>query len=566
MRSVWAILLLLLAVANAADIANNKNSKNKKSKYDYIVIGAGSAGSIVAERLSQNYNVLVLDSGQDYTGSFLTTPSLYKSLSPPPIDHLELVDHVLTYEYPHGTSLKSFITRYALGGASAMNGNFMQRVSEQDLKLWSQIVQDPLWTWANTLGDFQALENWNSSDPYGVHGVGGPVTIQTFAERKVMIHDMLLGGLSALTGLPILPDSNAGTIEGVSLGARTIAAGPDPLGEGVRQDLYSSVLKPKLNRKTLTLKSGCRATRIKFDVNDNDDDDDNDKKKKKTPKPPRATKVQFICDGQSDEEEANKEIILCAGVFASPQLLMLSGIGDASHLQEKGIPVVYNNTHVGQHLKGNIGNTMAFMYPGAAYGLPPLNLPNGIVLTVNYKSNPSLDRPDMEISINCFRPDQSPLVPSDSCAAVVIQNIVDQEGSITLKSKNPIDMPNITYALFKDPFKVAPMVDGLDKVRSLFGTLSLPFIEILPGPQLLPTTASFSDKLTYIVRSSQAEWHDVGTCSMGKVVDSRLRVKGVRGLRVIDQSVVPVAYSGHTAASGAVLVGAVGARLILEDA
>lgn len=540
----FSLTLTLLSLLLAASIASND--------YDYIVVGAGSAGSIVAEKLSRQYKVLVLDSGEDYTGSFLTTPSLYKSLSPPPIDHLELVDQVLTYEYPHGSSLKSFITRYALGGASAMNGNFMQRVPKQDLDLWVQAGQDPLWLWNSTLADVQALENWNSSDPFGVHGTGGPVTIQTFAERKVLIHDLLLGGLSALTGLDISPDSNAGDIESVSFGARTIAAGPDQLGEGVRQDLYSRVLKPKLSRSNLTVKSGCRVTRIKFAIRKN--------------RKPRARKVQFICNGQSDEEEADKEIILCAGVFASPQLLMLSGLGDAKHLTDKGITVVYNNSHVGQHLKGNIGNTMAFVYPGAAYGLPPLNLPNGIIVNVNYKSNPLLSRPDMEISINCFRPDQSPLVPSDACAAVVIQNIVDQEGSITLKTRNPLDMPNITYALFKDPMKVAPMVDGIDKVRALFSGLPLPFIEVLPGNTFLPPTASFTDKLSYVVRSSQAEWHDVGTCSIGKVVDSRLRVIGVTGLRVVDQSVVPVAYSGHTAASGAVLVGAVGARLILEDA
>lgn len=249
---------------------------------------------------------------------------------------------------------------------------------------------------------------------------------------------------------------------------------------------------------------------------------------------------------------------------------MVSGVGPAAHLTAKGIKVVVDSPHVGQHLTGNVGNTMAFAYPGPLYGLPPLGLPNGIIVNSNFKSDVSVARADLEISISCFRPDQFPLSPFDICAPLLIQNIVDTEGTVTLRNDNPLDQVNVTYGFFKNPLKLLPLVKAFRAARLTMSLIPLPFIESIPGTTTVPATASDTDILTYLVTSSQAEWHDVGTCRMGttlanSVVDSRLRVHGVTGLRVVDQSVVPVAYSGHTAASGAILLGAVAGRLILED-
>lgn len=235
-------------------------------EYDYIIAGAGSAGCIVAERLSRDprNSVLVVDSGEDFTDTIFTTPSLFKSLSPPPVDQLALVEHLSSYEYPESRSLKSFITKYALGGASAMNGNFIQRVPKVDLDTWASLTADSVWLFNNTFNDYKAIENWNSADPSNQHGKSGPITIQTFEERKVLIHDILLGLLTQTTQVPPLPDSNLGVVEGVSLAARSIKAGATVTDDGTRQDTFSRVLKPVLSRPNLTLRSGCKVTRVKF--------------------------------------------------------------------------------------------------------------------------------------------------------------------------------------------------------------------------------------------------------------------------------------------------------------
>lgn len=527
--------------------------------YDYIVAGAGSSGCIVAERLSRDprNKVLVLDSGEDYSDTILTTPSLYKSLSPPPIDHLELVEQVLTYEYPEAPSVKSFITKYALGGASAMNGNFIQRVPAVDLNMWAQITNSPVWTFNNTFNDYKNVEKWNSSDPTNQHGKTGPITMQTFEERKIPLYDLIVASLATATSSPILSDSNLGNVEGVSYGARSIAAGPDPLGEGVRQDTYTRFLKPYLPaRPNLTLRSGCKVTNIEFKIKNN--------------KPPSVKKVNFVCKGVSDDADVNNEVVLATGIFNTPQLLMLSGIGPAAQLISRGIPVVFNNSHVGKHLQGNVGNLLVYVYPGASYGLPPLNLPNGIIVTNSYKSDPSQPRADLEISINCFRQDQYPILPGDACNPLVIQNIINTEGTVNLRNNNPLDQVNVTYGFFKNPFNLLPMVKGFKQARSTFASLPVPFFEVIPGYDKVPATATDAEILQYIMTGSQAEWHDVGTARMSAtpdtgVVDARLRVWGVDGLRVADQSVVPIPYSGHSAASGAILIGSVAGRLILED-
>jgi choline dehydrogenase len=562
--------LLLIAVCqllpSALVNADSTDKSASRGVYDYIVAGAGSAGCIVAERLSRNpaVRVLVVDSGTDQSKSIFTTPSLYRTASPPPGDQERLAEAMFSYEYP-SKSQKVLYPRYALGGASAMNGNFIQRVNRADQAEWVSASGDQAWSFDNTDADWRSIETWNSSDPLKLHGTSGPITIQTFEERKVPIHDAIAGAMSAAFGVPIIPDSNLGNTEGVSLGARSIAAGPDVQGEGVRQDTWTRVLKKAVEtRPNLTLRAGCKVTRVEL--------------KQRGNKEPVAQKLHFVCKGVSEEARARREIVLSLGVISTPQVLMLSGIGPAKQLKDLNLPLFVDNPHVGQHLKGNVG------FPGLIYaaippimGGPVLNLPNGVLVTSAFRSAPGKNRTDLEVTVGCLRPDQDPAVaklglivgaPVDVCLPLLIQNLVEVEGSVTPRSDNPLDQANVTYAMLQNSTNLLPLAKAFRMTRAAFA--NLPFLEISPGLTTVPLMMSDVDLAKALAESSQAEWHDVGTARMSRaqstgVVDSRLRVWGVDGLRVVDSSVVPVAYSSHSAAAGAILVGAVGSRMIEED-
>jgi len=533
--------------------------------YDFIIVGSGSAGSVVAERLSASgrYSVLVLEAGGTDRRFYVQMPLGYgKTFFDPAVNwnYRTEPDPGLAGNADHWPRGK------LLGGSSSINAMVWIRGAPEDFDDWRD-AGNPGWGFDDLLPVFKAIED-NQAGANQWRGTGGPVHVTDMTPAvHPLTHRYLKAGQQA--GLPLNPDFNGEAQEGVGIYQISTKGGR-------RMSAARAFLRPAMKRANVRVETGALATRILFEGN-------------------RAVGIEYEQDGQKKQVRAGREIILSAGSINSPQLLQLSGVGPAPLLQSLNIPVTHANANVGANLQDHVGINYTFkakvptlnsvLRPwwgkalvGARYlltGTGPLSL------SINngggfFRTDPSRARPNMQLYFQAFstvipRAGERPILAPDPWPgfSIGLSNArPSSRGEIMIRSANPRDYPKIVANAYSTNHDVEEMLAAVKFVRTIAAQPAIAEIiakEVLPGPSV----QSDADLIDDFRRRSGTVYHPVSTCRMGPdpasaVVDPRLRVHGLSGLRVIDASIFPGNITGNTNAAS-IMTGWKGAGLVLED-
>ncbi|MBE7185859.1 MAG: GMC family oxidoreductase N-terminal domain-containing protein [Methylobacterium mesophilicum] len=533
--------------------------------YDFIIVGAGSAGSVVAERLSRNgrFTVLLIEAGGSDRRFFVQMPLGYgKTFMDPRVNwnYSAEPDPGLAGNADHWPRGK------VLGGSSSINAMVWVRGHPADFDEWRD-RGNPGWGYDDLLPIFKAIED-NEAGADAWRGRGGPVHV---TDNRRHVHPLTARFLRAASGagLPLNEDFNGRTQEGVGVYQLSTR-------NGRRMSAARAFLWPAMKRPNLLVETGALATRILFEGK-------------------RATGVEFTRNAMATRVAASREVILCGGSINSPQLLQLSGIGPAPLLREHGIEVVHDSPQVGRNLQDHLGinytwkarlptlNQLLRPWWGKAWaGSQYLLLRRGpLSMSMNqgggfFRTDPGRPRPNMQLYFQAFstvlpRAGERPILSPDPWPgfSIGLSNCRPTSmGHIAIRSADPSAPPRIVANAFSTAHDVEEMLEAVKFLRRIAARRPIGEIveqEMLPGEDCRSDEELIAD----FRRRSGTVYHPVSTCRMGPdpreaVVDARLRVHGIAGLRVVDASIFPNIIAGNTNAA-AIVTGAKGASLVWED-
>ncbi|MFJ3056817.1 GMC family oxidoreductase [Herbaspirillum sp. NPDC087042] len=514
------------SIAQQAEaIASNQaeRARELQAAYDYIVVGAGSSGCVVASRLSENPDVSVLlleAGGSDDAPSILDPGVWYTNLG----TEREWGDKSLPQRHLHQRTLSLAMGR-AIGGGSSINVMAYARGHKSDYDYWAAEAGDPSWNYDHVLAIYKRIEDWQGNPDPAYRGQGGNVWIQPAKDPNPIAPAMKRA--AAAIGIPSFDDHNGAMMEGP--GGCAIAN--TSIKDGRRRNMAGHYLHPVMQRKNLTVLTQAEVQRLQLSGK-------------------RATGVEMNWQGQQHRIAARKEVILSAGALNSPKLLMLSGIGDETMLRRAGVPVRHHLPGVGRNFMDHIllgGCVWEYNTPE-----PPRN--NLAECTFFWKSDSKLASPDLQpfqIEIPFTSESTSKQYQVPQAAWSIAPGLVQPKsrGYLELQSADPRDRLKIHANFLSHPDDLKALVRAVELCREIGNQAELrPFAkrEVMPGPLSPRQMESFvrDAALTY--------WHETGTCKMGRdpmaVVDSRLRVRGIDGLRVADGSIMPRVTTGNTMA------------------
>jgi choline dehydrogenase len=494
---------------------------------DYIIVGAGSAGCVLANRLTENpdVTVLVLEAGGPDTHPDIRIPARWGQLT------LSLLDWSYKTEpqiHCHNRVI-DWNRGKVLGGTSSINAMVYIRGHRQDYDQWAQLGNEE-WSYAEVLPYFKKSQH-QERGASEFHGSGGLLNVADSSYGGDLAETLISAGVEV--GLAHNPDFNGAVQEGVGRYQVTHK-------NKERLSTAMAFLKPALSRPNLTAVTHAHTTRILFDGK-------------------RAIGVEYVHDNAIKEAHADKEVILCGGAINSPQLLLLSGIGAADHLRQFDIPVIVDLPGVGQNLQDHPIVPLAFTAVNPAKRDYSLSSPayaeylrsktgyfadNSPALGGFFKTQPELETPDFQLYAGYASVDD----PFDFGIFLSLMR-PKSIGSLTLRSANPYDYPVLQPNYLADAADVRTFIDGIAFVRKLVKTQAFAgFIkdELAPGVAL----QSDAELVEYIRAAVATTWHYSCTCKMGidamAVVNPQLQVYGVESLRVVDASVMPHVIGGNT--------------------
>ncbi len=534
--------------------------------YDYIIVGAGSAGCVLAEKLtaSGKYKVLLLEAGGSDRQFYISMPLGYgKLFYNPKVNWLYKTepDAGLAGQQDHWPRGK------VLGGSSSINAMVYIRGQAEDFNAWKAAGNDG-WGWDDVLPAYKALED-NEAGADAFRGTGGPYFISANArDCHALVAPYITSSEAA--GLPYNPDFNGATQEGVGSYQMSIK-------NGRRNSTARAFLRKAEKRSTLKIISHAQVTKILFEGN-------------------CAIGVEYMRLGKTYAVNATKEVIVSSGAINSPQLLQLSGIGPAALLKSHGIEVKVANENVGRHLQDHVGinYTWRMNVPTLNDELRPwwgklrvglkylLTRSGPLSLSVNhgggfFRTNPKLKRPNMQLYMQAFstllpKAGERPVLSPDpfSGMSIGLSNChPTSRGEIMIKSANPFEHPRITANAFSTDHDVAEMLDAVKFLRTIASHKPLRNLieeELRPGPAVQSDDELIAD----FRQRSGTVYHPSCTCRMGpnaktSVVDAQLKVHGVQNLRVVDASAFPSITSGNINAP-VIMMAWKAAEMILADA
>ncbi len=533
--------------------------------YDYVIVGAGTAGCVLANRLTENgkYTVLLLEAGGSDLSIWIQMPIGYgRTFFDKRINWMYDTQPVAALNgrnsyWPRGK---------VVGGSGSINAMVYVRGQPHDFDDW-QALGNPGWGWDDVLPYFKKSEDFDWHSAY--HGRGGPQHVTDISPHVHPICHSFIEAAQAL-GFSQSSDFNGTNPEGVGIYQINTRG-------GWRASTANAFLHPALKRKSLTLRTHAHATRIIFDGK-------------------RASGIAYTHKGKSYEVTARQEVILAGGAINSPQLLMLSGIGDAAHLKDIGIEPLVNAPAVGRNLQDHIAVSYFYKVRTATLNdvLHPLlgklragmrymaDRAGPLSLSVNQsggfvRSDPSKSHANLQLYFSPVSYTKTPiserklLNPDPFSAFLLSHNPCrpTSRGHIKLASADAMEHPVIHPNYLATQTDIDDVIAGNRLIRKIAQTQPLADIiteEIVPGEDVDGDEAQLAD---FRARADTV-YHPTSTCMMGpdpatSVVDARLRVHGVKGLRIVDASVFPTITSGNTNAP-TVMVAEKGAVMILEDA
>jgi choline dehydrogenase len=502
--------------------------------YDYIIVGAGSAGCVLANRLSQDSSakVLLLEAGGPDSSPEIRMPAAYLKLFRTGADWAFFTE---PEEQLQGRKLY-WPRGKMLGGSSSMNAMIYIRGNRHDYEQWRDLGNHG-WGFSDVLPWFKKCEK-HAAGASEYHGAEGELNVSD--QRCVNALARAFVEAAVETGFSRNPDFNGAEQEGFGFFQVTQR-------NGRRCSTADAFLRPALNRPNLTVKMNVHVSRIYFEGN-------------------HATGVDFLQGKDSVRERAGREIILSAGAIGSPQLLMLSGIGPAEELRRLGISVIHDLPGVGKNLQDHPAVVVAYTCVKPVSLLNAGTIQNFIryalfkngPLTSNLaeaggflKTSSACPAPDIQFHfIPGYFIDHG-LTPMRDHGFSLVPTLIRprSRGHVSLRSGNPLDAPCIHANYFSEPEDFERMIEGIRIAREIAAANTFAQYrgaEYLPGAK----AQSKADLRAYIRNIAESLYHPVGTCKMGKdtaaVVDSELRVRGMEGLRIVDASIMPVIPSGNT--------------------
>ncbi len=527
--------------------------------FDFIVTGAGSAGCAVAGRLAESgqYSVLLLEAGPPDTNPWIHIPLGYAKTYVDPSVNWKFE----TQPQPQMAGRKLYLPRgKTLGGSSSINGMVYIRGNHRDYDEWRQRGCVG-WDWDSVLPYFKKAENQTrGADAF--HGVGGPLQVSDQAVRGELSRAVLQACVQA--GIPANPDFNGAEQEGCGYYQTTTS----------NKRRWSAAKAYLSNRPdNLKVQTGAHATRVLIEQG-------------------RAAGVEYLTAAGTQVSRARYEVIVSGGAYGSPQLLLLSGLGPAEHLRDMDIEVVRDMPAVGSNLHDHFNTTVSWRCTrpitlndlensllrkaaaGVRYALfrsGPM-ASNGVTAGAFTKSDPRLERPDIQVNLfewSTKERTRDRVTPHDfpGFSLTPVHLRPDGRGTVRLASPDPFAQPAVLFDYLRTEYDIQAAIWGIRLVRRIAEQAALrPYIvsEVYPGA---PVTSD-ADLLDYVRNTGVSNQHPTSSCAMGTgpntVVDPRLRVHGVAGLRVADASIMPVAVGGNTNAP-TIMIGEKAAAMILED-
>ena len=531
--------------------------------YDFIVVGAGSAGAAVATRLSESgqYSVLCLEAGTEGSDYFW---------SKVPVGIAKLVDNPAVNwcyrsEPDEGSGGRAIEVPRGkmLGGSSSINGMVFIRGQAQDYDHWAQLGNRG-WSYQDVLPFFKKMESFEGGEDE-FRGRNGPLQVKHTPRGEIPLLERLIEAAENI-GLPYNPDQNGRTQEGVSMSQVTIA-------KGRRQSTAYCYLDPARGRSNLTIEQGAMAESLILEGK-------------------RCVGVRYNVNGEKREARADREVIVSGGSINSPKLLELSGIGQTDLLRTLGITPAHELPGVGENLRDHYSPRVKFAIkqPNATFndGARGWRLAKeaaryalfkdgflartSVPIRLYFKTREGLETPDATISILPFIYEMigrerriSPNLKGITMNLNVLRS--ESVGSIHIKSASPAEPPAIRFNFLSSQHDRDGVLAAIRKGREL---MAAPPIAEWVGGEIAPGEDKQSDEalLEWVRNTAETTYHPIGTCKMGSkddpraVVDNELRVHGIEGLRVADASIMPTLTSGNTNAPS-IMIGEKCAAMVL---